>query len=62
MRFTGELRAGSAVHRAPWLQIAAEARWRVLRHLEREQRPPIRAMLAEHVRQLERVIRAKRAA
>jgi hypothetical protein len=47
---------------APWVQIAAEARWLVLHHLQHERREPVRRFLEEHVRRLEKAIRQARAA
>lgn len=48
--------------RPPWRSVARECRGRALRHLAHEQRPHVRAFLAEHVRRLDAVIRAGRAA
>jgi hypothetical protein len=53
---------GEIVHSAtpPWVAIAAESRWRLLRHLRSERRDHVRVWLLAHVKRLDAVIRAER--
>ena len=49
-------------HRAPWLAIAVESRWRILEHLRNEHRDSVRRFLEVHLRRPDDVIRDRRAA